>query len=106
MLLCQEVELLFGYKVRGWQARAIQALLNGTDIMVSASTGSGKSLVFQAMVCASPKAIVLVISPLLSLMDDQVRQNISTRMLIITGHEPSDRRQRGGYHIGELEAEP
>jgi superfamily II DNA helicase RecQ len=70
--LCINVEQMFGFPVRPWQALAIQALLHGNDVVISASTGSGKSLVFQALALAKPGAIVLVVSPLLSLMDDQV----------------------------------
>jgi superfamily II DNA helicase RecQ len=70
--LCDEVHALWGYQVRPWQAHAIQYLLNGNDVVVSASTGSGKSLVFQALALSKPNTTVLVVSPLLSLMDDQV----------------------------------
>jgi superfamily II DNA helicase RecQ len=72
LTLCDEVKVLWGFEVRPWQAQAIQCLLNGNDVLISASTGSGKSLVFQALALSKPNAIVLVVSPLLSLMDDQV----------------------------------
>jgi ATP-dependent helicase YprA (DUF1998 family) len=55
-----------------WQGHAIQGLLNKRDVLVRAGTGSGKSLIFQAAALFHPGAIVLVISPILGLMDDQV----------------------------------
>jgi len=66
------VRELFGLEPRPWQIRAWQQLFKGSDILVRAGTGSGKSLVFQAMVRSRDKAIVLVIGPLISLMEDQV----------------------------------
>jgi superfamily II DNA helicase RecQ len=39
---------------------------------VIAGTGSGKSLVYQAILAVSEKAIVLVVSPTLALIRDQV----------------------------------
>jgi superfamily II DNA helicase RecQ len=55
-----------------WQAHAIDKVLHGHDIMVSAGTGSGKSLVFQALAVTRPNAVVLVIAPLNALMETQV----------------------------------
>lgn len=60
-------------EVKDWQSLAFDRLVQGKDIMVRAGTGSGKSLVFQGMALSKPKAIVLVISPLISLMQDQVK---------------------------------
>jgi superfamily II DNA helicase RecQ len=55
-----------------WQAHAIDKILGGHDIMISAGTGSGKSLVFQSLALAKPDAVVLVIAPLNALMETQV----------------------------------
>jgi superfamily II DNA helicase RecQ len=56
-----------------WQAHAIDKLLGGDDILISAGTGSGKSLVFQSLALAKPDAVlVLVIAPLNALMETQV----------------------------------
>jgi len=71
--LCDVICSKFNYdRVHEWQALAMQALLNGTDVVASSGTGSGKSLVFQGMTLAKSEAIVLVISPLISIMDNQV----------------------------------
>ena len=70
--LCSRICEQFGYKqTRHWQAKALEALLGGHDIVISSGTGSGKSLVFQGMALAKEDAIVLVISPLISIMEDQ-----------------------------------
>ena len=63
---------IFGFHHRDWQGCAIQALVRKQDLFVKASTGAGKSLVFQSMIASKPNGIVLVIVPLKSLMDDQV----------------------------------
>jgi superfamily II DNA helicase RecQ len=50
----------------------MQAVLRGQDVVVASGTGSGKSLVFQGLALSKPHAIVLVISPLISIMEEQV----------------------------------
>jgi ATP-dependent helicase YprA (DUF1998 family) len=71
-LFCDEVERVLGCRPRKWQAVAIAAIVTGRDVLVKAGTSSGKSLVFQALIVARPKATVLVISPTIALMEDQV----------------------------------
>jgi len=58
---------------RGLQETVINCTLSGKDCIYVAATGSGKSLVFQLPALVSP-GITLVVSPLLSLMEDQVTQ--------------------------------
>jgi ATP-dependent DNA helicase RecQ len=53
------------------QREAIDAALAGRDCLVVLPTGGGKSLCFQ-MPAAMGKGLVLVVSPLIALMDDQV----------------------------------
>lgn len=55
-----------------WQAAVMADLLDGSDVVLKAGTGSGKSLVFHAMPLFEPDKVVLVVSPLNSLMQDQV----------------------------------
>jgi superfamily II DNA helicase RecQ len=55
-----------------WQTRAIVSLREKHDVMIRAGTGSGKSLIYQAMAVTKPEAIVLVIAPITVLMEDQV----------------------------------
>ena len=62
------------------QERVVRAFVQGRDVFVSLPTGSGKSLCY----CLLPllfdgsqrKSIVVVVSPLISLMKDQVRSII------------------------------
>ena len=53
------------------QKEAIEAALNGRDCLVVLPTGGGKSLCYQ-MPAAMDKGLVVVVSPLIALMDDQV----------------------------------
>src|SRR5579859_3799456 len=72
--LAASVKQQFGLpEIRDWQTRVYDRLLAGKDVMVRAKTGSGKSVTFQGMALSKPNAIVLVVSPLISLMHDQVR---------------------------------
>lgn len=66
-------ETVFGFRAYPWQAHAIQCLCEGRDILIRVGTAGGKSFPFQAMALIRPKAIVLVISPLIALMENQVQ---------------------------------
>jgi ATP-dependent DNA helicase RecQ len=56
-----------------WQREAIEALLNGPKrVLVVAPTGGGKSLCYQYP-ATELQGTTLVISPLIALMEDQVR---------------------------------
>lgn len=60
---------------RGGQEQAIMRILSGKSTLVTLSTGSGKSLCYQLpayMYSKREPCISLIISPLVSLMDDQV----------------------------------
>jgi superfamily II DNA helicase RecQ len=62
----------FGFSsFRGEQLEVIQAALSGRDCAVFWATGRGKSLCYQIPALHTGK-MVLVVSPLISLMEDQV----------------------------------
>ncbi|KAJ3695777.1 hypothetical protein LUZ60_001154 [Juncus effusus] len=62
----------FGYsEFRGKQLEAIEAVLSGKDCFCLMPTGGGKSMCYQIPALAKP-GIVLVISPLIALMENQV----------------------------------
>src|SRR5688572_2161222 len=55
------------------QERIIQSLLGGSDVAVVMPTGGGKSLCYQLPALALGETVV-VVSPLIALMQDQVAQ--------------------------------
>jgi len=59
-------------QIRPWQKTVLEAWYRGQDCLVLSGTGSGKSLCFQLPAVVQNK-VVLVISPLISLMRDQVQ---------------------------------
>ncbi len=62
----------WGYDAfRGGQEDAVRAIVSGRDVLVILPTGGGKSLCFQVP-ALQVVGLTLVISPLISLMKDQV----------------------------------
>ncbi|NCG20999.1 MAG: RecQ family ATP-dependent DNA helicase, partial [Rhodobacterales bacterium] len=70
------VKRVFGHPgFRTGQRAAIDALLGGRDVQVLLPTGGGKSLCFQVpavVMAAQGRGPMLVVSPLIALMEDQV----------------------------------
>ncbi len=58
---------------RPGQREAVQAALEGRDSLVVMPTGGGKSLCYQLLALAD-KGLVVVVSPLIALMTDQLRK--------------------------------
>ena len=68
------VRRVFGFEsLRPLQDRAIRAALEGRDALLVLPTGSGKSLCYQAPALVRG-GLTAVVSPLISLMQDQVDQ--------------------------------
>ena len=73
-LLRQTLQSVWGFSdFRPLQREAMQAILSARDSVVVLPTGGGKSLCFQAPALIDPASgVSLVVSPLISLMKDQV----------------------------------
>lgn len=69
----ETLKVYFGYDTfREGQESIINTILSGRDIMAIMPTGAGKSICYQVPALILP-GITLVISPLISLMQDQVK---------------------------------
>lgn len=67
------LESVFGYKkFRNFQEESIDALMHGRDVLTILPTGGGKSLCYQ-LPALLMNGVSVVISPLIALMQDQVR---------------------------------
>lgn len=87
----------FGYKsFRPGQEMAIMRILSGLSTLVVLSTGMGKSLCYQLpayLYAQRSKCITLVVSPLVSLMDDQL-SGIPSKLKAACIHSNMSKKQR------------
>jgi len=95
---------------RGLQASAIQSLLDGKDTVVLMPTGAGKSVCFQVPAILAARAgrgTTLCISPLIALMEDQVRGLSAHNVLAACLHSMVDEleqlRTESRFTKGELD---
>ena len=67
------LEERFGHpRFRVHQLKVLGPLLSGRDVLAVLPTGAGKSLCYQVPALLAPRGLTLVVSPLISLMQDQV----------------------------------
>lgn len=98
---------LFGYdEFRPHQENIVRTLVAGRDAFVVMPTGGGKSLCYQ-LPARLRKGTALVVSPLISLMKDQVdaaKANGFSAAFLNSSQEPAERREVArAVRAGELE---
>ncbi len=85
---------IFGYQqFRPGQHSIIQAALDGRDCLVVMPTGGGKSLCYQIPALVSD-GLTLVVSPLISLMKDQVDQLLANGVMAASLNSSQTREQQ------------
>src|SRR5207245_976407 len=104
--LLATLERTFGYSsFRAGQEELVRAVLDGHDVLAVMPTGSGKSLGFQLPALLLP-GTTLVVSPLISLMKDQVDElnRRGIRAAALHSMLPSEARRATltAAHRGEL----
>jgi superfamily II DNA helicase RecQ len=61
------------FRQHEWQTQAINHLNNKQSLLIIQPTGSGKSLVYQQYAMEHPHELVIVVSPLIALINDQLQ---------------------------------
>jgi ATP-dependent DNA helicase RecQ len=90
--------------LRPLQREAMGAALEGRDSLVVLPTGGGKSLCYQAPALLSPK-LTVVVSPLISLMKDQVDRLLSRGVPAAFINSSLDASDRGRVQAGIVRGE-
>lgn len=94
--VCKKLQQIWGYSsFRPPQAEIIQALLSKQDAFVVMPTGGGKSLCFQLPALLNT-GLTLVVSPLVALMENQVRELRQHQLPAALLHSelPADQRRK------------
>ena len=69
-MICHKVKNSFGFQLYKWQAAIILNILKRVNVVVQADTSLGKSLPFQANPIVKIGAIIFVVSPMMTLIED------------------------------------
>src|SRR5206468_11825242 len=103
--LREHLQNLFGLDdFRPAQREVIEDVLRGKDVLCVMPTGAGKSLCYQ-LPAAIQDGLTIVVSPLISLMEDQVQQLRDTgvpAVLLNSTLAPVERRQVRGQLEGSF----
>ncbi len=102
----QVLKEYFGYEqFRPFQEESIDALLDGRDLLTILPTGAGKSLCYQLPTLMSD-GLSVVVSPLIALMQDQVRNLQVSGIEAVTIHSDLSEAERndifGKLHGGRV----
>ena len=97
---------VWGYPDFRWaQRRVVLGALRGRDVLAVLPTGGGKSLCFQVPALVLP-GTTIVVSPLISLMEDQVgaltRRGVAAALLSSAQRRSEQRRVWSDYEAGNL----
>ena len=106
MTIHQTLKTVFGYSnFRPYQEEIVAGLINGEDAFVLMPTGGGKSLCYQVP-ALHREGTALVVSPLISLMKDQVdalvANGVAAAFYNSTLGEAESRRVLSELHAGRL----
>ena len=78
----EALKFYFGYdSYKPGQEEVVASVLRGKDVLAIMPTGAGKSVCYQVPAMLLP-GITIVISPLISLMQDQVKPGFMPDLLI------------------------
>ena len=79
----------FNRQLRQEQKSSVKQLFTGGDLLAALPTGFGKSLIFQLLALVNDDHVVLVICPLKSIVNDEIKE--ASSMGISMGRPPSGR---------------
>lgn len=92
--LVSELRTKFGLEqFHPYQLETLLQLARGASVLTLAPTGGGKSLLYQ-FIASKQKGLVLVVSPLIALMDDQVAKAETLKLRVTALHSAIDRSER------------